>query len=192
MIFAGFVTFYVLSFLWDIFVVRGGYLSLSITQSAPCVERTGWSISPSICLVLLFAACFHAVSLVWMIGFIHSKQLSPRWSDGDFGILDVPKQWLSPFICVPFCFYATTMMIQFGLSLFVFLFLEQLIEEEPEQFVDKFCVGYEETEEALEWLQISLFFFLGTLVTGCIYCCLLRIATDDIALLQPGRQPLRR
>lgn len=192
MIFLGFVVFYTLSFLWDIFTIRGGYLSLAIAQSAPCVDRAGFTnIGPGLVLVLLFTACFHAVSLVWMIGFLHSKQARGGWRSGG-ELVDVPKDWLSPFFCVPNCCFETLMVIQFGLGMYVYLFLEQLVEEEPEAFVERFCVGFEEAEAAMEWMQLSLVFFVGTLVSGCVYCCLVRVATDDISILQPGAQSLDR
>eukprot|EP01083_Nonionella_stella_P250940 866368_1 len=191
-IFLGFVGFYILSFLWDIFVIRGGYLSLSIAQMPSCVNRAGFeNISPTLVLILLFIACFHAIALVWIIGFVHSTQLTNSCLGAE--LIDVPTEW--PKICgrqcewgivIPFTCFDVFMIIEFGLSLYVYLFLQQLIEDEPEQFVDKFCINFEEVEEAFEWMQISLIFFIGTIFMGCVYCCLIRIATNDISITQHG------
>jgi len=190
MIFLGFVAFYFISFMWDIFTIRGGYLSLAIAQSAPCVDRTGFAnIGPALILVLLFTACFHAISLVWIIGFLHSRTAAGGWRNGG-RLVDVPGKgdWLSPFFCVPNCCFETLMVIQFGLGLYVYLFLEQLVEEEPEAFVERYCVSFEDAEAAMEWMSLSMVFFVGTLVSGCVYCCMIRVATDDISILQPGQQ----
>merc|ERR1712176_257233 len=80
------------------------------------------------------------------------------------------------------------MVIQFGLSLYVFLFLEQLLYDEPETFVDKFCIGYEDVEDAYYMLFLSIIFFVLHIISSCIYCCLLRIATNDLSILQTGQQ----
>lgn len=185
-IFLGFIGFYILSFLWDIFVIRGGYLALGISELPSCVGRTEYfSISPALVLVMLFCACFHAISLVWIIGFVHSKNIgncNDCWA-GRGNMVDVPTEYNSRAICIPMCCFDLLMIIQFGLSLYVYLFLEQLIEYEPETYVDKFCIGYDETEEAFEWMQISLFFFIGTIMMGCLYCCLIRIATNGMFII---------
>lgn len=196
-IFAGFVAFYIFSFLWDVFVIRGGFLALSISQMPACVDRAGFdAMSPALILSLLFIACFHAISLVWIIGFVHSKQLTNDCLGAE--IVDVPSEWpkicnmrCEMAICLPFTCFDALMVAQFALSLYVYLFLQQLIEEEPENFVEKFCIGFEETEEAFEWMQFSLFFFTGTVLMGLVYCCLIRVATNDVSILQHGRQQIR-
>ena len=191
-IFLGFVAFYLLSFLWDIFVIVGGFQALSISELHACIDRAEYfSISPVLVLVLLFVACFHAIALVWIIGFVHSKPIvNCRWYDCCFGreCVDVPTEFCSWTICIPFLCFDMLMIIQFGLSLYVYLFLEQLIEEEPDEFVDRFCIGYDQVEEAYMWMLLSIIFFILTILTGCLYCCLIRIATNDISILQPGQQ----
>merc|ERR1712176_1412245 len=82
------------------------------------------------------------------------------------------------------------MVIQFGLSLYVFLFLEQLLYDEPETWVDKFCIGYEDVEDAYYMLFLSIIFFVLHIISSCIYCCLLRIATNDLSILQSGQQQI--
>lgn len=193
-IFAGFIAFYIISFLWDIFTILGGYNALFISQMPNCVSRAGFdAIDPALVLVLIFIACFHAISLVWIIGFIHSKAMSQNCLGGE--MIDVPTEWPSVCgtgcewaICIPLTCFDLFMIIQFGLSLYVFLFLEQLIYDEPETFVDKFCVSYEDTEEAYSFMFIALIFFILHIISSCIYCCLLRVATNDVSILQRGQQ----
>merc|ERR1719216_400632 len=60
--------------------------------------------------------------------------------------------------------------------------------DEPETFVDKFCIGYEEVEEAYEFMFLSLIFFVLHIISSCVYCCLLRVATNDLSILQTGQQ----
>merc|ERR1712048_882978 len=91
-------------------------------------------------------------------------------------------------ICIPLTCHELFMVIQFGLSLYVFLFLEQLLYAEPSVFVDKFCIGYEEVEEAYYFMFLSIIFFVLHVIGSCVYCCLLRVATNDISILQSGQQ----
>eukprot|EP01083_Nonionella_stella_P171591 586408_1 len=197
-LFAGFIAFYILSFLWDIFVIRGGYLALAIAQSSTCVNRTGFSnISPELILCLLFVACFHGISLVWIIGFMHSKAITNRWLGGE--LIDVPREWpkICGFtcdwaICLPGTLYEALLIAQFGLSVYVYEFLDDLNEVEPGEYVDHFCIGLDEAEEALMWMEISLVFFMCTVVMSCVYGCLIRIGTNDVSILEPGQQRVFR
>merc|ERR1712150_131507 len=65
---------------------------------------------------------------------------------------------------------------------------EQLVEYEPAPFVERFCVSLEDVEDAFLYMQMSLMFFGLTLLMGCVYCCLIRVATKDISILTPGNQ----
>ena len=189
------VVFYLISFLWDVFVLLGGWTALPITQSMACLERAGFSnMSSEFVLVMMFCAVFHAVSLVWIMGFVHSKDV-PRTSrtivyvrPGQPRDVPPPNTWLHPLICCPFICLDVSMVVTVGLSLYTFLFLEQLMEYEPEPFVDRFCVSIDDTEEALLWMEISLMFFGLTFLMGCVYCCLIRVATKDVSILSPGNQ----
>lgn len=113
-------------------------------------------------------------------------------------MIDVPTEWPSVCgsgcewaICIPLTCHELFMVIQFGLSLYVFLFLEQLLYAEPSAFVDKFCIGYEEVEEAYYMMFLSIIFFVLHLIGSCLYCCLLRVATNDISILQTGQQRIQ-
>mmetsp|Transcript_51804 Transcript_51804/g.82637 ORF Transcript_51804/g.82637 Transcript_51804/m.82637 type:complete len:252 (-) Transcript_51804:54-809(-) len=195
MIFLSFVAFYIFSFLWDIFILLGGWSALPISQSPACVARSGYdNISPALVLVLLFIAVFHATALVWIIGFVHWKSVSSHcltseyWSNGH--CVDVPTEYCHPSLYIPFCCFDLLMIVQFGLSLYVFLFLNDLVENQPESYVDRFCGGYDDTEEAMLWMQISIYFFIGTCFMGCVYGVFIMIATNDRSILQEGRQPV--
>ena len=173
----------------------GGWTALPITQSVPCLERAGYSnISSEFVLVMMFGAVFHAVSLLWIMGFVHTKDMARSSRTIVYvrpGVprdVPMPTDWLHPMLCCPFLCLDVSMVVTVGLSLYTFFFLEQLMEYEPETFVDRFCVSLDDTEEALLWMQISLMFFGMTLLMGCVYCCLIRIATKDISILSPGNQ----
>ena len=110
-------------------------------------------------------------------------------------MIDVPTEWPSLCgtgcewaICIPLTCFDFFMILQFGLSLYVYLFLEELIYDEPEAYVDKFCIGYEEVEDAYMIMFLSLIFFILHIISSFIYCCLLRIATNDLSILQAGQQ----
>jgi len=195
LIFLGFVTFYLISFLWDVFVILGGWTVLPITQQMACLERAGFSsMSSEFVLVMMFGAVFHAVSLIWIIGFVHTRDL-PRSRRTDLWIrpgvprdVPLPKEWYHPALMAPFICLDVSMMVVLGLSVYTFLFLDQLMEREPEAFVDRFCISLEDTEEAFLWMEMSLMFFAMSFAMGCIYCCLIRVATKDVSILNPGAQ----
>mmetsp|Transcript_22745 Transcript_22745/g.36521 ORF Transcript_22745/g.36521 Transcript_22745/m.36521 type:complete len:243 (-) Transcript_22745:17-745(-) len=192
-LFLGFIGFYALSFLWDMFVLYGGWKTLALSQASSCVDRAGFeNLTPTLIVVLLFVVIFHAIALIWIIGFVHWKSVSNNcfspeyWTNGH--VVDVPESYCHPTLYIPFCCFDILTIIQFGLSFYVYLFLEDLMEDEPETYVDNFCVSFEDAEEAFEMTQLSLFFFLGVIIMGCVYSCFIMMATNDRSMLREGRQ----
>lgn len=192
--FTAFALFYLTSFAWDACLIRGGYLSLPMLQLSECVSSNYFSdiINSAMVIVLIFAACTHAIVLVWIFGYLHSSNISTDCFIGLKSTLPTAK-WCHLSLCVPWVIWYMLSILLFGLCLMLFLFDFDIKNNDFNEGIYNHyryqeCGGEVLVETSNFWMFLSLILFGFLFVLQYLYCTLLRVLAGHVSLISAGNQ----